>query len=547
VPRTPIFAVLLGLVLATSARGQELATERVDITLKARKAKTSATYAKQWHTVCERLGKALTVGRGPWGLGVFSSFTCDGKGDAEAAADGGGAAWTLAVADGAAGLALTLSQPVGDEMVAAAKLKLPPSTRTMTFFGDEEVIDLVAFDLLDQLPAAGKLTKARLRGAGGKAPTFTGRYWRAGHANDFKFDVPEAPESLTLYRLRWDGEAKLWRSEVVGTAKRTKVVEPKTRKVKKRARLAGGEVVYETTPAVAEALQDGPLWLHASDGPGQRGAKLDELVADAQTDLDKAATTGKLKQYLRGDTSVLLRSLKDTLASGYVGLRYGLEVLPGTELVKKTSFFGLLVEIRGGPAKGLRYYYDRLRPVSDDVEGADGTKIKTSLAWSRHVIGYSFGFEPGFLVDRITIDPKLGVWNFEAVLPVKDPTTGEVQRAEELKLGRTASLAIEVGLEELSSWYTLRGWAAHDTGFSLLKNGGQVTSNRFGLDVFLSAGPRLSLLGVPTRISLLGFFFYESVEIATGDDDVEPGPGEVVITSVPYDAGYAGLGAVVSW
>jgi hypothetical protein len=179
------------------------------------------------------------------------------------------------------------------------------------------------------------------------------------------------------------------------------------------------------------------------------------------------------------------------------------------------------------------------------LDGADGNKVEARLAFARHVLGYSWDFAFPFLIDRITIDPKMGVWTFNAFLPVSQNENGLVTDAAEFNLGSTASIAIELGAEVISNWFTLRGFYANDSGFSLLKQGGKVSSNRFGGDAFFKAGPQFNLFGVPFKTALLGTFVYESVAIRRGLNNVEDGQTE--ITGITYSVGYAGGGVAVSW
>jgi hypothetical protein len=309
--------------------------------------------------------------------------------------------------------------------------------------------------------------------------------------------------------------------------------------------MVGGGVSYQLEPSVNEALSKGPLWAQNADGPGARAEELKAIMDDAHLQLNAAAMEGSLLDFINGKVKSLSSLLLDTAASGYVGLRYGLQVLSGDELLGKTSMFSLLVEIRGGPAKGIRYYYDKLPKTTAKQEGVDGD-VDTSIEWSRHVLGYSFDFDPGFLVDRVTIDPKLGMWNFQAELPTEKDEEDRVVATEEFKLGNTVSVALEVGLELLSDWYTLRGWYSIDSGYSLLKTGGTITSNRFGIDTYFTAGPTFSVFGMPLKTALLAFFVHESVTLEAGKTE-DPDAGEEAITGVSYDGGYAGGGVAISW
>lgn len=542
--------LLAGWLAAAPVFAEEIKPGHLRIELASKKGrklpedkKDRAAYDKAWKRTCDQLGKAMEAGKGPWGFGAFASFSCYRHGKRVAGEDEK-ADFTLVVTDGEKQASFVLSRDVSkDETTEVSRIVLPGSEHTLSFFQDTEFVDLVAFQLLDGMPFAMQVTRTMAKGS---PPIFSGRHWRGGQGKEFKFDVPPPPEELVLYRLSWDAKEGVYQSVVIGTAKRTKIERPKKRKKGKRSTMRGGEVQYETTEAVAAALAGGAVWAHDANGPATRGTDLTPVLKDAQTKLNAAAASGKLGDFLKGKVTDVLASLFDTAASGYVGVRYGLQVLSGDELLKKTSMFSLLVEVRGGPVKGLRYYYDKLPRTTLDQDAVDGTKMNTNISWSRHVLGFSWDFNPGFLVDRITLDPKLGMWDFNATLATGRDEAGLVRNTETFDLGRTFSTALEVGIELLEEWYTLRGWYAIDTGFSLIKKGGKVTSNRFGADAFFTAGPTFPIFGVPFRTALLGFFVFESVDLTSGDAS-EPDAGEEKITGVGYDGGYAGAGVVLSW
>ncbi len=496
-------------------------------------------YDKSWKKTCDQLGKGLMINKGPWGFGAFSSYSCY-NGSKRTGGQDKTSPWSLIVTDGLKGASFRLVRDKSE----VAKIDLPPSDFTLRFFEDDEFVDLLALTLADSMPNGMAVTKAMIKGS---PPQFSARYFRKGKSKKFKYDLPPPPAALTLYRLNWDPVGKGWQSEVVGEAKKVKEVPP-AEKGKKKSK--PGEVIYETTPEVDEALSAGPLWAQSSDGPGQRQQELQGTLRDAQTRMDAAGESGQFAEFLKGNVGNLVDNLLSTAASGYVGLRYGLQVLPAEgelgKILGKTSVFSLLAEVRGGPIAGLRYYYDKLPEEKAVLDGANGEKFAASIAFSRHVLGYSFDFNPHFLVDRVTAAPKLGIWTFDAVLPVEQDETGKVVQTAPFRLGTTASLALEVGLELLSDWYTLRGWYAIDSGFSLLKTGGKVTSNRLGIDTYFTAGPVIPIFGHPFRTALVGFYVYEAVSLEAGVPK-DLAPGEEAISGIEYSSGYAGGGVAISW
>ncbi len=534
----------------TLVRAETVTSDHVRIDLDSKKSRKPsnkakndrAKYFKDWKKSCEQLGKALTAERGAWGFGAFGSYGCY-RGDQLVAGVEKSSKWKMTVVDGTKAVDFTIAWAKED----VAHITMPPSAATMQFFDDDEFTDLVTYALLDSMPMGQLVTKAAVTGS---PPSYSGRYWRAGKSKDFKFKVPPPPESLVLYRLSWDDSSKIWRSEVVGTARKTKTNLPKSKKMKKVTMLLGGDVTYETQPEVSDALASGPLWAQNADGPGARKEELEAVIKESQIILDAAAQNGSLLDFLKGKGGNIMTGLFDTAASGYVGFRYGLQVLPTTgelgKLIGKTNRIGLLAEIRGGPVKGLRYYYDKMPEQKAKLDGVNGGTFDASIASARHTLGFSLDFNPGFLIDRITIDPKLGMWEFNANLPAKTNDDGKVVQMQEFHLGRTFSTALELGLEVLADWYTVRGWYGIDTGFSLLKSGGRVTSNRLGIDAYFTAGPTIPMFGVPFKTALLAFYMYEHVSLTSGKKE-DPAPGKSAVQGLAYDSGYAGGGVAITW
>lgn len=542
-------AIPLSLSFSAVAKAEDVTVDHLRIELDTKKSrkppkakKEKSKYFKDWKKTCEQLGKAMTAEKGAWGFGAFGTYGCY-RGKKKVAGIEKAGKWTLSIVDGSK--EVTFAMQHNKEEIG--RISMPPSTATVQFFQDDEFTDLVSYAIMDSMPMGMLVTKAGIKGS---PPQVTGRYWRAGKSKDFKYKVPPPPENLVLYRLTFDETAKTWRSNVVGTAKKLRVDEPKPVKKKKATTLVGGNVIYETQPAVADALSAGPLWAQNAEGPGARKAELEAIIKEAQLNLDAAAQNGQLLEFLKGRVGSIVTSLFDTAASGYVGFRYGLSVLPAEgdlgKLIKSTNRIGVMVEVRGGPVKGLRYYYDKMPEKKLEIDLADGTTDTASIASARHTLGFSVDFNVGFIVDRITVDPKLGMWEFNARLPSATDDNGVVTQMSDFNLGRTFSTALEIGVEQLSDWYTLRGWYGIDTGFSLIKQGGRVTSNRLGIDAYFTAGPTFPLFGVPFKTALLAFYMFEHVNLTSGDDeDLEP--GESTVEGLAYDSGYAGGGVAITW
>jgi hypothetical protein len=330
---------------------------------------------------------------------------------------------------------------------------------------------------------------------------------------------------------------------VVGRAKLAEVKElspRERRKLKGRKRYENaGHAQWDLSEIDTTNFKG--AWIHGSNGPGAQSAKLAKIFAAANEKMTEASESGELEKFLNGGYNFLTSALLDTAASGYVGLRYGKQVLAGDELLSKTSFFGLLVEMRGGPLEGLRVYYDKMPKVAS-VNNGFGTQI----SWSRLILGKSWGWSPGFLVDRVDLTPKIGIWSLSATLPITFAEDGvSAVGVQTFETDRALGLAIEGGLEWISTWYLLRMWGAFDTALNFGRIGAAgVTSQRFGVDTYLTAGPEINLFGVPFKTALLGFFLFESIELSQKPDKNNL---EDQIVGIGYQGGYAGLGGVLSW
>ncbi len=532
------------------AYGQNLLPESLIIDYDGKKSekipdkKAAKAVEKDFKNACNNLGKAMLLGKGPCGVGIFSSFSCSVNGK-KISGKVSKAVWKMSIINKKSGSIFDLKK--GETPMA--NLNLPYSETSMMVLRDPELIDLIAYQLLEQMPYAIYINAKKV-----KEPnlTVTFRHWQTSETKSFKYKVPDPPSELTIYTLQWDQEQSVYRTSILGVATLKQTLKPKvqTKKVKGKSisYLKGGSVIYTIPKDVLEQLKKGPAWAHSSQGPGANNEELTKFATNAKNEIDGFAKNDRLEQFLAGKTG-LVDNFLESAASGHVGIRYGLQVLPAEgelgRLLDDTSLFNLVAEFRGGPLKGVRYYYDKLPESKMNLNGSDGGVVKARLAFARHVIGYSWDFQFPFLIDRITVDPKIGVWTFNAFLPVSQDENGLVTKSQEFNLGSTATVAIEIGGEIIGSWYTLRGFYANDAGFSLIKQGARVVSNRFGGDAFFKAGPTFTLFEVPFKTALLGSFIYESVSIRRGVGEIEDGNTE--ITGIVYSVGYAQGGVAISW
>jgi hypothetical protein len=455
-------------------------------------------------------------------MGVFGSYSCV-KGEDELLAHDRGDRmnWRMSLKD----VQGTPTIVIDDGMATGSTiaLALAPSPRLAQDLAAPEVAQIVAFAVLYRLPMAMLVDRKLIlpsEDGTSRLPCF----YRPGRAVRPKFAIrePKAPEELALYTLFWDESRRMWVPRIAGMARR---VEISTRKA-----------VYHLDEKATKALEQGPLWAHDPEG---LGARRDELAHAAQTGQIDYRT--HIEETL---AAKLRRSLMESISSGYAGIRYGAEILPGDHLIEKTRFFGLLTEIRGGPLEGVRYYYDKLPEVTSKEASATDATVETSITFARHQLGYSFGFPLGRLVDRVTLAPKIGVWNFRTVVEVERDLAGRLVATREFNVVNALGLGGELGFEWLSERYTIKLWTGYEHGIALIKDGASVVAVRGGFDAFFTAGPRFTIGGVDFKMALLAFLLGEKVLLSDPQARRE-GPGAV--ESFGYAAAYAGAGAALSW
>lgn len=496
------------------------------------------TESKTWLAACNVLGKSMFEGQGPWGLGVFSSYSCWLDEKKISSGPTKNKTWTLEYKETDENVFLVLSDPDHRKI---AEVIMAPSKWTTYFFADREFCDLMAMKLLDGMPAIGVLSKGAISSGG----AFKSRYPYANVKGGRKFPLVLPPKNIAAYKLFVDPATGVFSAETVGAAV-LKSVDPetllndKTKATNKQEKPTSEAFVHwQATEELVSSNKDHAAFLHNQNGRNRRSADIQPAIDAAQKILDTAAEGGVLSSVLRG----LRKGILATTASGYVGVRYGPQILPGDPLLAKTAFLGLIGEVRGGPVGGLRFYYDKV-PMTTVSQN----EIETSIAWGRFIVGKSFGLNLSKFIDRIDITPKLGLWNFHAKLPIEADESGQVIKAGAFDLDNAMSLALEAGIEWSSSWYSIRPWYSFDGAGAISKvNKKRVTSNRIGLDSYWTAGPKFSLFSIPFKTTWLLFAVYETIGLTNNDPKSDLEDGESEITAIKFSSGYAGAGVAISW
>lgn len=269
--------------------------------------------------------------------------------------------------------------------------------------------------------------------------------------------------------------------------------------------------------------------------PARSAARSNKQAQDLAAYEEKAAKKIE-SSYLRRLSGLII----DQVSAGYLGLRYGRILVDRSNvLLNKVRQFALVGEFRSGPLSGLRFYYDQLPTVHATEEN-----LEESFGWRRLLIGWGFGFQFPWLIDRVELVPKIGRWNFDANIPVDIGDGTRELRAFTLNKG--LSFGAEAALEKFSARYLVRAWAARDFSASFLRrydgDGSTVTSTRTGIDALIG-GPRMPFLGVDFKLAFLLYGMNDHFSIE-GNRSGDEGGGRYKIT---IDAPFVGGGVALAW
>jgi hypothetical protein len=491
---------------------------------------------KDWIAACSNVAKGLLIGKGPWAMGIFQAASCYIDDKLVAGRDHGPNSWILKYVEGEKFSTLTLRTNSKSDN-AVSTVSYPASIYSMKFFMDQGFVDLASLRLLNELPVMGWVPRGILRNSEDRKT----RAIFVPPSGMRMYKTASPPESLAVYSAAEDGGLVM--PQISGKALRAKFVEPQevsaaeqaknVKKAKSNAR--DFYLIWKFDDESRKASLRQGLWVHDSRGAGFLLPELDAAINDAASQLNDAIDEGLFSRFLKG--------LQATAASGYVGVRYGAQVLSGDPLLKKTAFFGLVAEVRGGPVEGLRYYYDKVPSRKNTIDG-----LETSIEWSRHIVGKSFGLGLSRFVDRVDVTPKIGLWAFDAKLVDSYNDDGTAATVGTFKMASGMSFSIEAGVEWLSPWYTIRPWYSYDYANALNSvTSKKVTSSRVGLDTYWTAGPVFKFFGMPLKTALMGFFIYEIISLSSSNPNPTLQEGEREIVAVEFSGGYAGAGVAVSW
>lgn len=282
---------------------------------------------------------------------------------------------------------------------------------------------------------------------------------------------------------------------------------------------------YEETDLPSK--QDKP----SAKAPMDDVTKLDPLKTPEKEegyDLDLKKYTDQFGNLLDQANSHLF----ENTASGMIGFRIGSSYSSSPDsLGGKLRPISLLLELRGGALKGLRYYYESIPTAEGKV-----LELDSSFSWSRWFIGWAFEVDLGYypyFPNKAHLTPRVGEYSMSSTLPASTSQTRVFETSSSLSLG------FEIDLEWSRPDYIFRPWYA----FGTSGVGGQqsaISGNRFGTDLVLEGG-RVELLSLGLTSNYLLYFAYETIGLE----------GETLENkeafSLDFNFSHFGIGYSVAW
>ncbi|MGE0174163.1 MAG: hypothetical protein AB7T49_15305 [Oligoflexales bacterium] len=456
---------------------------------------------KEWVKACQRLGDMMQIYSGPWGYGVFKTYSCYLKDKLVAGTPVKTVNWRVEVNALKPEIEVIVSHRTkSGRFIEEGKTWIPTHLQFLKIIQDKKVAEVLTLDIMNSLPFARVLKSSEIEKREFKLE------------DEIKATALVPPDSFLVFRLRYSEKYNKWIPTPVGEAKSSG--PPKASKT--------GQT-YEYFIEITEPMDlTASYWLQAKAGRGQDQDKITKV-------LDQNLSRYGISIFDFKDM------LLDTLASGYAGIRYGVPMARGDPLIGQVPLVGILTEVRGGPLSGLRWYWD-FTPKVEVLVDDQVSKLK----WSRFSFGWSVGlnFEDSF-VNRIDVVPKIGLIDFEGTFIA--PDTGLGTLPVEFNLKNQTNLGVEGGIETAAPWFLARIWGSWDKGGILGSKGEYVTFLRGGLDTYWD----LFNLGRTLECSVLVFAVAEKLTVAKEPTVLED--EETKVLGLSYNQAFLGLGLTVAW
>ena len=505
-----------------------------------------------WDAACANLVSVFTEGKSLWESGPASSTSCKlGERTVATAGTPNANDFKIIVDIIKAGdtIAFLLDMPGKAKSKVKSKVKSEPTVSipltewSAEFLSDQEFASLIAYSLLDFGPALGRMDRSRLSLKDG---VLSLAEYKEQRFKTKKFDRLDPLPTLTFYRLEQDPASGRLFATHLGDAKLINVEKIKV--MVANGISARATFVPTAKYSVDQKFKDSDdgssrVWLHSPQGSGGQNTTLKPAIAEAHQRLISAARSGLLKNLFSKGYESISDLLFQTAASGYVGLRYGSQLLKGDKLLENGRLYGLLVEVRSGPLNGIKFYYDKF-PKATYTSG----QKTVDLEWTRLVLGKSFSFKLPYFINRIELTPKLGRYYLTSNQPIESDASGTIVSTQKFEIRNQPSFSLDISAERASKHYTARGWYALDRAISFLPILGSsaVSAERVGADLFWNSGINFKTFGMDYVLNLLAFGTYESLTI----EDlhlVDLAAGDVAVSALQLRSAYMGFGVVLNW
>ncbi|MFK7871666.1 MAG: hypothetical protein AB8C84_00650 [Oligoflexales bacterium] len=500
------FAVFL--LWSISAYGEHVAIQWrwSDPSDTPKKVEDKSEFKNQWKDTCATLGNFLRPGQGPYGWGIFSSYTCFINKKYQNGKKKFKTPWLLEFLQSSDEIVISLYYQGQSSSFLPLNNKKPLSVVRLENFdgivsilGSKKLIPLLLANLWDQAPFVRKI-KARKRKyekiSGPKPPRVD------------PFPLPPVPEKITLYRMKKKKEKDVY---WVGTPI-AEGVSDASNVTYLHSGVYVGQPTWEFAEPV-EALED--LWVHNSFGALSMQKELNKRLKDAINLIQDIGLLGAIAD-----------ALSMSVSSGYFGFRYGQSMVTQQFFENNMSIMSLLLEVRAGPLQGLRFYADSWPSFS--------LPTGVEFGGNRQVLGWAFGTDVGpFYMD---LTPTFGRWSVHMAIPVDESVLP-------FDLKQALSVGIEMGTELQFEDHLYRFGYSKAYSIPQSNQKTEVSTARYAFDSFHKIG-----LFDHVESSLLLFLI---VEFASFKDSTEQDPDSFDITEriedISFPFAFSGIGVTFSW
>lgn len=316
------------------------------------------------------------------------------------------------------------------------------------------------------------------------------------------------PASVRVYALAWQPQAKEWDPRVY-------------------ADLTFEDGTYQGVWQRQLPAKTRYVFVHDTAGPAAAAAvwreRLDAAVIASESRLNSLVTA----------RSSLPRGMALIDDYGHVGVRLGQQLASGSELIADAKYLGVYLEATGGYIGGLRLSFELVPQVAVQIDNQ-----QQEFGWSRYALGYTFGFNIGYLIDRIELTPRASMWALKVVVPYEDSADAV---PEDFVVDNQISQGISVAIISLFGDFMVKPYYARDIEmpFSALKVGSSVVqTTTVGGDIYYSR-PSWRIGGRP--IGVLAFAMGEKISIVKGGQDEDDIQRRILIEDL-----FAGMGLLMA-